>query len=90
MKTIYYRVAVSEDEEQDFLKAMGKIKRNDKMCEKVLSMLKSRKYAYLENLNCNRYASPSYRRLMEVKISVVTEIIEEIEEEQKQDAIIIA
>lgn len=23
MKTIYYRVVVSEDEEQDFLKAMG-------------------------------------------------------------------
>ena len=60
------------------------------MCEKVLSMLRARRYAYLENLNCNRYASPSYRRLMEVKISVVTEIIEEIEGEQKQDDIIIA
>ena len=60
------------------------------MCEKVLSMLKTRRYAYLENLNCNRYASPSYRRLMKVKISVVSEIINEIEGEQKQDDIIIA
>lgn len=60
------------------------------MCEKVLHILKARKYAYLENLNCNGYVSPSYRRLMEVKISVVTEIINEIEGEQKQDDIIIA
>ena len=58
------------------------------MCEKVLHILKARKYAYLENLNCNGYVSISYRRLMEVKISVVTEIIEEIEGEQKQDDII--
>jgi hypothetical protein len=60
------------------------------MCEKVLHMLKARKYAYLENLNCNGHVSTSYRRLMEVKISVVTEIIEEIKGEQKQDDIIIA
>jgi hypothetical protein len=60
------------------------------MCEKVLHMLKSRKYAYLENLICNGYVSPSYRNLMEIKISVLTEIIEEIEGEQKQDDIIIA
>ena len=60
------------------------------MCEKVLHMLKARRYAYLENLNCNGHVSLSYRRLMEVKISVVTEIIEEIEGEQKQDDIIIA
>ena len=53
-------------------------------------MLKARKYAYLENLNCNGHVSESYRRLMEIKISVVTEIIEEIEGEQKQDDIIIA
>ena len=58
------------------------------MCEKVLHLLKARKYAYLENLNCNGTVSESYRRLMEVKISVVTEIIEEIEGEQ--DDIIIA
>ena len=64
------------------------------MCEKVLHMLKARRYAYLENLNCNLdcngTVSLAYRRLMEVKISVVTEIIEEIEREQKQDDIIIA
>ena len=60
------------------------------MCEKVLHLLKARKYAYLENLNCNGHVSESYRRLMEIKISVVTEIIEEIEGEQKQDDIIIA
>lgn len=60
------------------------------MCEKVLHMLKVRKYRYLEILNCNGYVSPSYRRLMEVKISVVTEIIKEIEGEQKQDDIMIA
>ena len=59
------------------------------MCEKVLHMLKARRYAYLENINCKR-VSESYRRLMEVKISVVNEIIEEIEREQKQDDIIIA
>ena len=53
MKIIYYRVAVSEDEEQDFLKAMGKIKRNDKMCEKVLSMLKACKYTYLVDRTIN-------------------------------------
>jgi len=53
-------------------------------------MLKARRYAYLENLNCNGPVSLSYRRLMEIKISVVTEIIEEIEGEQKQDDIIIA
>jgi hypothetical protein len=60
------------------------------MCEKVLHMLKARRYGYLENLNCNGYVLPSYRRLMEVKISVVTEIINEIEAEQKQDDIIVA
>ncbi len=60
------------------------------MCEKVLHMLKARRYAYLENLNCNGTVSLSYRRLMEIKISVVTEIIDEIEREQKQDDIIIA
>ena len=60
------------------------------MCEKVLHMLKARKYAYLENINCNGTVSESYRRLMQIKISVVTEIIEEIEGEQKQDDIIIA
>ena len=60
------------------------------MCEKVLHMLKARRYAYLENINCNGNVSVSYRRLMQIKISVVTEIIEEIEGEQKQDDIIIA
>ena len=60
------------------------------MCEKVLHMLKARKYAYLENLNCNGPVSASYRRLMEIKISLLIEIIEEIEGEQKQDDIIIA
>ena len=60
------------------------------MCEKVLHLLKARRYAYLENINCNGIVSESYRRLMEVKISVVTEIIEEIEGERKQDDIIIA
>ena len=60
------------------------------MCEKVLHMLKARRYAYLENLNCNGHISESYRRLMEVKISVVNDIIAEIEREQKQDDIIIA
>ncbi len=67
------------------------------MCEKVLHMLKARKYAYLENLNCNlenltynATVSLSYRRVMEIKISILTEIIEEIEQEQKQDDIIIA
>ena len=60
------------------------------MCEKVLHMLKARRYAYLENINCFGPISESYHRLMEVKISVVTEIIEEIEGEQKQDDIIIA
>ena len=59
------------------------------MCEKVLHMLKARRYAYLENLNCNGRVSASYRRLMEVKISVVTEIIEEIEGEQKTEGIYI-
>ena len=57
------------------------------MCEKVLHLLKARKYAYLENLNCNGTVSLAYRRLMEVKISVVTEIIEEIEGERKQEDI---
>ena len=60
------------------------------MCEKVLHMLKARRYAYLENLNCNSHISESYRRLMEIKISVVTEIINEIEREQKPSDIIIA
>jgi hypothetical protein len=60
------------------------------MCEKVLHMLKARRYAYLENLNCNGPVSESYRRLMEVKISVVNEIIAEIEREQKPSDIIIA
>ena len=53
-------------------------------------MLKARKYACLENLNCKGIVSLSYRRVMEIKISVLTEIIEEIEREQKQDDIIIA
>ena len=60
------------------------------MCEKVLHRLKMRKYAYLENMNCNENVSPSYRGLMGIKISVVNEIIEEIEREQKQADIIIA
>lgn len=60
------------------------------MCEKVLHMLKARRYAYLEILNCKGLISPSYCKLLEVKISVVTEIINEIEGEQKQDDIIIA
>lgn len=60
------------------------------MCEKVLHMLKARKYGYLENLNCKRNVSISYRRLMGIKISVVNEIIEEIEREQKPSDIIIA
>lgn len=60
------------------------------MCEKVLHRLKMRKYAYLENMNCNENVSPSYRRVMGLKISVVNEIIEEIEGEQKQSDIIIA
>ena len=61
------------------------------MCEKVLHMLKARRYAYLENLNCNLEnlncngaVSLAYRRLMEVKISLLTEIIEEIEGEQNE------
>ena len=58
------------------------------MCEKVLHMLKARRYAYLEILNCKGFISPSYRRLTEVKISLINEIIEEIEGEQ--DDIIIA
>jgi hypothetical protein len=53
-------------------------------------MLKARRYAYFENMNCNGPVSAEYRELMEIKISVVTEIIEEIEREQKQDDIIIA
>lgn len=60
------------------------------MCEKVLHRLKMRKYAYLENMNCNENVSSSYRRLMGIKISVVNEIIEEIEREQKPSDIIIA
>lgn len=67
------------------------------MCEKVLHMLKARRYAYLENLNCkesvlncDRTVLLAYRSLMAVKISLLTEIIEEIEREQKQDDIIIA
>lgn len=67
------------------------------MCEKVLHMLKARKYAYLENLNCKEdvivikgQVLLPYRSLMEIKISVVTEIIKEIEGEQKQGDIIIA
>ena len=60
------------------------------MCEKVLHRLKMRKYAYLEKMNCNENVSPSYRRVMGLKISVVNEIIEEIEGEQKQSDIIIA
>ena len=42
------------------------------MCEKILHMLKARRYEYI------------------VKISELTEIIEEIEREQKQNDIIIA
>lgn len=60
------------------------------MCEKILNMLKVRRHNYLENRNCFGRVSPEYRRLMEIKISVVTEIIHEIEREQKQDDIIIA
>jgi hypothetical protein len=60
------------------------------MCEKVLQMLKARRYDYLVDIICNRYVSPSHLRLLEIKVSVVTEIIEEIEAEQKQDDIIIA
>jgi len=64
------------------------------MCEKILHMLKARRYAYLENLNSNLgYNSTvalAYRRLMEVKIAELTDIINEIEREQKQDDIIIA
>ena len=60
------------------------------MCEKVLHMLKARKYGYLENLNCKRNVSVEYRRLMGIKISVVNEIIEEIEREQKPSDKIIA
>lgn len=60
------------------------------MCEKVLHRLKARRYVYLENLNCNGRVSESYRRLMEVKISVVNDIIAEIEREQKPSDIIIA
>ena len=59
------------------------------MCEKILHMLKARRYAYLENINCigpNCFGpvSAGYRRLMEVKIAELTDIIEEIEREQKQ------
>lgn len=60
------------------------------MCEKVLQMLKARRYAYLVDIICNRYVSPSHLKSLEVKISLLTEIIEEIEGEQKQDDIIIA
>lgn len=60
------------------------------MCEKVLHMLKARRYRYLEILNCKGFISASYGRSLEVKISLLTEIIEEIEGEQKQDAIIVA
>lgn len=60
------------------------------MCEKVLQMLKAHRYAYLVDIICNRYVSPSHLRSLEVKISLLTEIIEEIEGEQKQDDIIIA
>ena len=60
------------------------------MCEKILHMLKARRYAYFENMNCNGPVSAEYRELMEIKISAVTEIIEEIKREQKQNDIIIA
>lgn len=60
------------------------------MCEKVLHLLKARRYAYLENINCFGPVSDSYRRLMEIRIAEVTDIIKEIEREQKQDDIIIA
>ena len=59
------------------------------MCEKVLHLLKARRYAYLENLNCNLDCNSTvalaYRRLMEVKIAELTDIINEIEREQKQN-----
>ena len=60
------------------------------MCEKVLHLLKARRYAYLENINCFGPVSDSYRRLMEIRIAEVTDIIKEIEREQKQNDIIIA
>ena len=60
------------------------------MCEKVLHLLKARRYAYLENINCFGPVSYSYRRLIEIRIAELTDIIEEIEREQKQDDIIIA
>ena len=60
------------------------------MCEKVLHLLKARRYAYLENINCFGPVSPCYRRLMEIKIAELTDIINEIEREQKQNDIIIA
>jgi predicted phosphoribosyltransferase len=60
------------------------------MCEKVLHLLKARRYAYLENINCFGPVSDSYRRLMEIRIAEVTDIINEIEREQKKDDIIIA
>lgn len=103
MKTFYYRVAVSEDEEQDFLKAMGKIKRNDKMHEK---------YTYLVDRTINHaqdlliYAVEhgydgdhmkiqsdilhAMFALEVIKDALIADRIQEIEEEQKQDDIIIA
>ena len=54
------------------------------MCEKILHMLKARRYAYLENINCFGPVTAEYRGLMEIKIAELTEIIEEIEKEQKQ------
>lgn len=53
-------------------------------------MLKARRYAYLENINCFGPVSDYYRKVMEIKIAELTEIINEIEREQKQDDIIIA
>lgn len=103
MKKIYYRVAVSEDEEQDFLKAMGKIKRNDKMYEK---------YTYLVDRTINHaqelliYAVEhgydgdpmkiqsdilhAIFALEVIKDALIADVIEEFEVEQKQDNIIIA
>lgn len=60
------------------------------MCEKVLHLLKARRYAYLENINCFGPVSEGYRKVMEIKIAELTDIINEIEREQKQNDIIIA
>ena len=101
MKITYYRVAVSEDEEQDFLKAVGKIKRNDKMYE----------YTYLVDRTINHaqdlliYAvehgyDGDYKKIQSDILHAMfaielikdalrsADVIEEIDEEQKQKAFI--